>query len=271
MHGSSSSKDALLPLLARLYEEIRAIEIEQELWAGPDDYRPRIERFHDAIRAYTSGISPYDANSRLSIEALAADMEGLRAIQANPLAKLPGGKRLAPGTRVAVRKPASVGQTRPSGRAVRSELAERYKQYAVMFAALLAESADMNHQSRMEEQDATVTDLAQLQQAIKGKKRVNLQKEAQAILDELGIVQQLPRGQVDPATADKAIKALLAQADAVQAGLEQAHLTWLSGQLALYQDGKEVVKKLQQHGLQMAGRFLQEAMARGGAGTSRGF
>ncbi len=271
MCAYSSSKQALIPLLNQLYEKIRSIEIEQQLWAGANDYRPRIEIFHDAIRAFTSGVSPYDPDSRLAINWLAKDIENLRAIQSNPLAKMPHAIHHSASTQLTISKPPDAAARRQQSRQARRELADLYQQYAVMFVALLAESADMNHQALMEEQDIIVEDLARLQQAIAGKKKVDLRKEAQTILDDLGIIQQLPRGYIDATEASNSIKNLQNNADNIQQHLEQAHTIWLAGQLAFYQEGKTVVKKLMQQGMHIAGRFLQDAFSRGHSGPGRGY
>ena len=243
----------------------------QELWAGKEDYRPRIERFHDAVRAFTSGVSPYEARSRLSIEWLANDMQNLRAIQSDPLVMMPGAERNSPSKALAIKQQNGVGDQRQSKRQARTELGERYKNYAVMFTALLAESADMNHASRMEDQDRAVEELQEVKEAIAGKKKVNLQQVAQQILGDLGIVQQLPKGTLTSDDANNALNNAQSRADATQEKLENAHMTWLSGQLVLYQEGKDIVQQLQSNGLDMAGRFLSEAMSRGATGQGRGF
>lgn len=231
MHARTPrSKDALIPLINEAYEQIRAIELPQGLTAGRGDTRPRIELFHDAIRAYSSGQSPYESTGRLTIERLAWDIEMLRALQANPMQPMPGAEKPMTGKAVVLHDPRAGGDLRM----VKSELSSLYKKYAVFFVAILAETADMNHKSQMEDLDTQMEDITH-----RGGPKM---KQAQG------------------------------QIDATQAKLEKQHLTWLSGQLAMYEESKDVVQQLLRAGLNMAGKFLQESIAQGGRGAGgRGF
>jgi hypothetical protein len=277
MQTSSSSKDALLPILNELYQRIYQAEVEIGLFAGKRDHRPRVERFHDAVRAYTSGISPYEANSRLAIEQLAWDISMLRTIQSSPLTPIPGSQKTSPSTGLAVRGENAVGGTgnpRAQARALKGQLAADYKNYAVMFTALLAETADMNHANRMEEKDALVGELANLRSSISGK-TVNLQHKAgssiydpQTLTDVLSI---LPKGTFAAAEATALLNNAMTRIDQQQAKIDKAHLSWLSGQLAMYEQGKEVVQQLMRQGLNLAGRFLEETMSRSDPGRGRGY
>ena len=49
-----TDQESIAQLLTRIYRDIFAIEEEFELLVGVDDFRPRIDYFHDAIRAFTS-------------------------------------------------------------------------------------------------------------------------------------------------------------------------------------------------------------------------
>lgn len=270
MHArAGKSKDTLIPLINEVYERIRMIEAEQGLWAGANDFRPRIDLFHDAIRAYTAGHSPYEENGRLTLERLAWDIEMLRALQASPLTQLPGAQKQSPQQAVAIRRPqANAGQ---DNRAIRNELAGYYKNYAVFFVAILAETADMNHKARMEERDNQVEALAGLDQAVAGKSSVNLKKVTQSqIPDQFlreSIDAMLPNGTLAGTDAKKSVKQAQSVLDKQQAQLEKLHMTWLSGQLAMYEESKEVVQQLLRSGLNMAGKFLQDAMSQGGRGA----
>ena len=53
MHYSTQNAQALVTFLLRAWEEILAIEAEFGLSVGGGDNRPRIEFFHDAVRAHT--------------------------------------------------------------------------------------------------------------------------------------------------------------------------------------------------------------------------
>lgn len=277
MHQSGSSpKDALIPLLGEIYERIHQAESKIGLWAGENDHRPRIERFHDAVRAYTSGMSPYASGSRLAIEQLAWDISMLRSIQTNPLMPMPRSQRQSASTDVAVRRPNAVGEPgnpKASARAFKAQLTDDYRNYGVMFVALLAEVADINHNSRMEDKDAVVEELANLRASITGK-AVNLHKlAAQKIYDPelLAEVQSLlPKETIGTGEALAILNNLMRKTDSDQSKLDKAHITWLSGQLAMYEQGKEVVQHLLRNGMNLAGRFLEDTMARGG-GHGRGY
>lgn len=276
MRNSSSPKDALVPLLAELYSRIHEIEAELGLWAGENDHRPRIERFHDAVRAYTSGASPHVAGSRLAIEQLAWDISMLRSIQANPLTPMPKSQRQSASTGLAVRRPNAVGEAgnpRANARAYKDQLAQDYRNYAVMFTALLAETADMNHASRMEDKDMMVEELAGLRAALSGK-TINLHQLAGSkIFDpqtRADILHLLPKETLPKDQALASLNNAMREMDSQQQKLEKAHITWLSGQLAMYEQGKEVVQHLMRHGMNLAGRFLEDAMSRS-SGHGRGF
>lgn len=276
MQSGSNPKDALVPLLSELYQRIYQAEAEIGLWAGEHDHRPRIERFHDAVRAYTSGMSAYSSGGRLALEQLAWDISMLRTIQSNPLTPMPKSQRKSANTGLAVRKNNAVGNQgnpRAAAAAHKQQLAMDYRNYAVMFAALLAETADINHQSRMDDMDAVVEELANLRASITGKS-VNLhQLAAEKIYDPqlLSEIQRLlPSGTIGTGEALAAINHLLRKTDADQDKLDKAHISWLSGQLAMYEQGKEVVQELMRQGMNLAGRFLQDTMGKG-AGQGRGF
>jgi hypothetical protein len=274
MHDRTRTpKEALLPLINDLCERIRAVEPEQGLWAGPNDFRPRIELFHDAIRALVAGHSPYEAKGRLTLERLAWDIDTLRAIQENPLLKLPGTERLSPSTAVAIRR--SAGDQKHYQRGLRSEMQELYKNYTVLFVAMLAETADMNHKARMEEQDMLVEALACVERGVKGKTSANLHKVADAQINDPimrdDVKALLPKGTLEAADAIKALKNTHVKIDKLQAQLEKCHLGWLTGQLAMYEESREVVQQFMRAGLNLAGKFVQETMQQGGRGSSRGF
>src|SRR5690554_2072969 len=81
-----SPTDVLLNLLHRAYEPIAAIEQAMGIVVSLSDFRPRIEFFHDAVRAYASGTVPLHLpGTRLSVEQLARDAQQLKAIQEAPL------------------------------------------------------------------------------------------------------------------------------------------------------------------------------------------
>ncbi len=71
MKLSAAEQESIVQLLTRIYSDIRDIEEEFELLVGDNDFRPRIEYFHDAVRAF-SAQDTNEARSRaggLTVEA----------------------------------------------------------------------------------------------------------------------------------------------------------------------------------------------------------
>ena len=87
MKLSATEQESLVALLTRIYHDIRGLEETYGLLIGDGDFRPRIEYFHDAVRAFTSqDPNHYKTGGRLTVELLAYDVVSLRAIYAKPLA-----------------------------------------------------------------------------------------------------------------------------------------------------------------------------------------
>ena len=82
----SESQAAIIELMHGKYQRLLAIETQWGIRLKEGDMRPRIEHFHDAVRALTSGEADiYAKNSRLSVEHLAYDIALLRQIQNKPV------------------------------------------------------------------------------------------------------------------------------------------------------------------------------------------
>jgi hypothetical protein len=147
MKLSASEQKSIASLLTRIYQDILAIESEFGLLAGEGDFRPRIEHFHDAIRAFTSG----DTDSkRLSVEWLAYDLTCLRYLTSHPLASFKPHGHLSPSTAL-VATPQTVPGPRRPDRDTKERLGELYQTYAVLFAGLLKPFADRDWRDRVEE------------------------------------------------------------------------------------------------------------------------
>ena len=58
--------------------------------------------------------------------------------------------------------------------------------------------------------------------------------------------------------------------NAEQKKLEQSHMSYATGQLAIYEESKETIKRLGQQGLNLAGKFVEQAMSAAGKGHGRG-
>lgn len=274
MRPSPSEAQALVKLLTSIYEEIRAVEIDYAVRVSEGDMRPRIEYFHDAVRAYTSG----DAGSRrLSVEHLAHDLSWLRHIQAHPLAMMKTARGASPKTTL-VPHGHPAGAPRRPDRDTRTQLAERYKQYTVIFSALLAEKADRDYKTRIEEHDSAVEDVAQLQQMIelvaKGQAKMEDLEQAIEMIDDDTLRQKIAlmmhdyaqRKRFESEQFIKKLKEAMAEHDRAIAALEQAHFSYATSQLMVFEESKEMVKNLAGQGLNLAGKFLANAVQEAGRG-----
>lgn len=234
MHQINSKEQALLRAIHPIYQRIGELEGELEISGPMGDPRPRIEYFHDAVRAYSSGRKDaHEPGGRLSIEKLNYDLAMLRYIESRPLEKPQMPTQHHGGKKIALRDSASHEH--------KQALSEWYKHYALLFAALLSPAADKDHKTRTGKLNDGVEDLAALLADAKTpEQREKVKKKIQAM--------------------DKEI-----------AGIEKAHLGFLAGKLAVYEESKSAVQALAGQGLNLAGQFVQGATQGAARGTkSRG-
>ena len=276
MKANKAEQQALVTLLNRIYGEIRAIEEQWDIRVSESDFRPRIEYFHDAIRALTAGGGHgYEKSGRLSVEFLAYDIGMLRHIQERPMAK-PRGAKLAhpPGS---VTLPATAASFTVKGdSSVRYELSDRYKSYSVLFVALLSDTADRNYQNRLNECNSEVEELARLEKKVRQAANnkdvtIDLQALAEEHLDEPDLIRRLLAGagkaKLKASEALRAGKEIMAANDRQIKTIEKAHFTYATSQLAIYEGARDVVKKMATSGMNIVGDFVQNAVseaARGG-------
>lgn len=274
MKANKAEQQALITLLNRIYEEIRTLEEQWDIRVDANDFRPRIEYFHDAVRALTTG----GLNKRLTVEFLAYDISMLRYIQTNPMARNKGAKATgSPSTNVVVRpaKPYLSGKAETT--AAKQALSDLYKNYAVLFAALLSESADRDYYSRLNEYNSEVEDLSAMEQAVKGKKNseINMEELADQIIDDpeqmnkvLIAARKAKKGRLLASEALRLFKEMMQAADKGIKVIDQAHFTFATGQLAVYENARDVVKKMATQGMNIVGSFVenavQEASRKGG-------
>ena len=278
---NASGKAALIPIMSGQYEQITAIETRYGIRFKEGDMRARIDYFHDALRALTSGEADiYSPHSRLSVEHLAYDLAQLRQIQAKPLmVGIIDPKRAAASRGELVPEHQAGSMNVGPDRATRQELAQLYKDYTVLFAALFAEVADMNYQSRNEEMDTAVEDIGLVEQVMDQlKKGIITQEQAQAAIaavenDQLRAQMQKLLAQKLGAKEQNTVKEKL---DAVESQIaddkkriDAAHLNYATGQLAVYEDSKDTVKRLAAQGMNLAGKFVENAISKG-AGKGQG-
>ncbi len=265
---AGQEQQELVKLMTQLYREILDIETRFRLEVGGGDFRPRIEYFHDAIRAFTKGdLKAFDKGERLSVEYLAYDLSMLRYLQSKPLANIRPPAGLSVHTEVTRRDsrlPLSISKV---DRETRETLSQAYQSYAVMFAALMKPFADRNYHARVEDAHAQVEELAQMKHAVEDKDLRQLEDAAQQV-DSASLRQAIhefvsARG----GSKQNKLESLLAGlknamegADKEIAGIEAAHLDYVMAQLGIFEDGKDLVKKLMKRGMNVVGKFVDSAM-----------
>ncbi|MCI5048872.1 MAG: hypothetical protein MRY32_00865 [Rickettsiales bacterium] len=278
---SAEAKQALIPIMQNYYAEILAIEEEWGIRFKEGDMRARIEYFHDAIRALTSGSDNlYAKGSRLSIEHLAYDLSQLRQIQAKPVGKMTRNTEMSAGDEVVSMQDAARGRRSSPDRGTRQELGRLYKDYTVFFAAIFAEIADMNFQARCDEVDATVEDIGMIEQVLNKLAAGDITpQQALAELDQIEqdvlrekLQAMVSNQKIDIAAKDQILDQLenfQAQLDEEKTNADKAHMSYKTSQLAIYENSKDTVKKLAAQGLNIAGRFVENALSQG-QGQGRG-
>ena len=260
---SLGKEDALINLITPPYERLRECEIDQHIIIGNHDARPRVEYFHDAVRAALSGDDP----KRLQVEALAHDVGVLRTLQHNPFAREHTYRQQSPTTRLTTHTDAAT--TNPA--TVRSELTELYRQYTLLFVALLADIADDNYRARIDQKNIEVEEIAALLHEIEVlttdsihfaalvKQHIYDARLSTKILAPLGKkAQRMAR--MDAITY---LKGLIPKTDNEIASIENAHFHFVTGQLSVYEHSKEIVHQLAGRGLNVAGKFLASAIQKG--------
>lgn len=279
---SAGEQGAMIELMHAKYQQILRVESEWGIRLHEGDMRPRIEHFHDAVRALTSGTADlYAKNSRLSVEHLAYDLTQLRQVPEKPIGLINRMTEKSLGTALVRQDEAGASVPKMPPQGVRSEIAALYRDYTVFYAALFAPVADRNYQSRSDAIDGNVADVGLveqiIQQLISGKMNAAsaMQEMMHVERDDLRerIQAMLARKNLSTREKQEAL-ALLAQIERGLAkekqGLEQAHLTYATGQLAVYEEAKELVKRVASQGLNLAGKFLEQAMQAAGQGRGQG-
>lgn len=277
-----AEQGAIIELMHGKYGQILEIEAQWQIRFQEGDMRPRIEHFHDAVRALTSGeASIYDKDSRLSVEHLASDIAHLRHIQDKPVGHINKSTERSLSTALVKKGEAGASYAKlpPSG--VRTELAALYAGYTIFFAALFAPVAEKNYKTRVDEIDNTVSDLGLIEQIVEQLVSGRLTAE-QAIQELMHVehdqlrerLQQMLSNKKLSAKERQEIKAMLGQIekglDKEKKGVEQAHLSYATGQLAIYEQSKDMIKGLAAQGLNLAGKFLENSVRAAQQGKGRG-
>ena len=141
---SAGEQGAMIELMHAKYHQILQVESAWGIRLHEGDMRPRIEHFHDAVRALTSGTADlYAKNSRLSVEHLAYDLSQLRQVSDKPVGLINRMTEKSIGTALVRQNEAGASVPKMPPQGVRSEITALYRDYTVFFAALFAPVADM--------------------------------------------------------------------------------------------------------------------------------
>ena len=269
MKQSSSDQESIIKLLTRIYLDIFAIEEEFQLLAGVDDFRPRIDYFHDAMRAFTSGTRV----ERLTVELLAYDLQCLRYITSMPLAPFkPGGEMLSAGADMVVVGDSPMVKPKRPDRITRERISDLYQHYAVLFAALLKPTAGRDAQERSAQIDQEVIDInaiiAYLEQMIKNQTTISVFAAAVQHLEEDGLRQLLSAFiQHEKYKKKDDIKKMIAflkkyntNKDEKRNSVDNALHQYAMTQLAVYEESKDMIKKMAGQGMNLVGKFVEASL-----------
>ncbi len=274
MKLSASEQESLVKLLTRIYLDIRDIEEEFQLLVGGEDFRPRIEYFHDAVRTFSAQNPKGGVSERLAVERLAYDLSCLRYLQSMPLASFrPHAPMLSPQTDMVVVESGLLVKRKRPDRGIREHLSELYRHYAVLFAGLLKPFADNDYKERTEDMNQDVQDLHVLMQRIEqlaaGKGSLEQMIAAINHLENnelrqamLAFIQQQKHKQRDNLKKMlKFLKQHSAARDKQIAAIEKAHMEYALSQLAIFEESRDMLKKMAAQGMNLVGKFVESAMA----------
>lgn len=264
----SKDSEAIVALLNRIYLDIVEIEQRYKLFAGCGDMRPRIDFFHDAVRAFTAG----DMNDkRLNVELLSYDLRCLRYIQQMPLSPFrEGGETFSPTHEIMTTQGDLMASDSRPDRKIKSQIADLYQNYAVMFSALLKPAADHDYKERIDELNNEVHDIQTITQQFENKtiNTTTVARLAQQLEQaELRIIlvkflqEDKHKNKDDVKKLVGHLKNLIKQKDKTIKDIENAHLRFASAQLAVFEESKDMLKKLATQGMNIVGKFVENSVA----------
>lgn len=284
MKPTREELESIATILTRIYQELHGIETEFRLMAGDNDFRPRIEHFHDGVRAYTAQTDEeQESDKRLSVEHLAQDLAALRFLQTMPLATL----KLDPPMASPRTDPVAVGdhdmlvQTKRPSRKVREQICELYQNYAVLYAALMKPIADTDYHERLDNLNHDVKDLHRLIAALealmarKGGVDAVLTAihhlESDDLRHELNqfMAQEKYKKQENLQKLILFLKANVDRNDKDIDEIDQSHMKFAMAQLAIFEGSRDLLKKMAGKGMNLVGRFVQNAMSESGRDMGR--
>lgn len=278
MKHSPQEQQSLVNILLRYWQEISAIEQEFALFVGKGDMRPRIDYFHDAIRAFTSLHQSKEIHARLSIEQLSYDVRCLHYIVNMPLASITHDARnLSPNTLPAVIAPGLIEVGKRINRETKDKLGELYEQYAVLFAALLKATAENDAHDRTDALNQDVEEINALIHAItRHASTQEITTRIHHLTDETlrkNLLLLLPQIKGKSAGALNALiarlRADIQKNDKRIKGIDNAHHAYATTQLAIYENAKDMLKKMAGQGMNLVGQFVESTLRSSGQGRGR--
>ncbi len=263
----SQDQQAIIALLTEIYLEIASIEQKFKLIAGKGDMRPRIDYFHDAIRAFTDG-GQY--HPRLSVELLSYDMRCLRYIEKMPLSSFRNdGDNSSPSQEVMNMDGDLISTSDSANRGVRARISELYQHYAIMFSALLKPMADRDYKERTgiinnDAKDISVI-IGELENKADAKTITSMaqnleEKELKVILSTF-IQQKKHKNPEDIKKLLGHLKRLVKQKDDKIKAIDKAHMEFATAQLAVFEQSKDMLKNLAAKGMNLIGKFVEASVA----------
>ncbi|MEZ5692221.1 MAG: hypothetical protein R3D71_11250 [Rickettsiales bacterium] len=269
MQNQSKDHEAIASLLTRLYFEILEIEKKFSLTIGGGDMRERIEYFHDAIRCFIS--EDYN-NTRLNVEMLSYDLRCLRYIQSNPLSTFKDDDpSLSPSSDIMTNNINIDIKTDRPDRETKNQISSLYKNYAIMFSALLKPIADKNHKDRLDDLDNDIGDIKQIIDQLEQQKDININmiiKIAQNLSEanlRIIIVKFIQEKRYKNINELKKLishlKNIIEQKERNIKKIEDNHLAFASSQLIIFESSKDLLKELASRGMNIVGKFVEASIA----------
>jgi hypothetical protein len=265
-----NKQQALITLMQGKYAEIRDIETQYHIFGEMGDYRVRIEHYHDAVRALGSidddGLSRH---SRLSAEHLAHDVEMLRLITAKPLHMGRGGQHFSVSDAVGFVQPPTES-ARPDS-SIKRRLSQCYKDYTVLFIAIMVEKLEDNIAARTEENNVLSQDCYRLEQMLanlaQGSIPLAAVMQTADMVEHDGLrhhlLQLLGRGEPtreDIIHATHILQQARTRINQEKKELDALGMRFVSSQLMVYEEAKDMVKSLAGQGINIVGKHTESAL-----------
>jgi len=276
MKLSADQQQSLVTLLARFCDEIIAIESEYHLMLSQADLRPRIDYFHDAIRAFTAARSTPADEERLGVQRLAYDVRALRFLAEKPLSPLSPDQPMSPTTALVTKTQPLVATAKKPDRNVKEQLSELYKQYGLLFSALLKPAADLDYHERTDAMNEEVTHIKEIEALLKNNNAQALSNAAahldnqalQAVILQY-LKQSTGKQKASLPTLLANLKLTVQKLDKAILAVDNAHHAYATTQLAIYENGKDTLKKMMSHGINIVGAFVEASVRNNKQGKGR--